>query len=418
MLLWGDPEYVRRYSASTALYDSPNWDVQEPLATKMEAQRPDLPPFDLMPAQYRYYDYEFERYWHFFQVWGRLGYNPDTPAEVWQREFRRRFGAAAAPHVEAGLHRASQVLPMIVASVYPYWGFPTTRGWAERQALGTSLARYAANEGTDVGLFESFDAAAKRILANEATAKVTPDATSRWFDQAADDVLEHVRAAEAAIGDKRGREFDSTMTDLRILAQLARFHARRSLAAVHYDLYRRGQRKAELFAAARGEREAVAAWRDLVAAAGDRYAFDLVMGPAKFDLAGHWRDELAQLEANLQKLDQQSGPPDDPAAKEPTWTPRTTGDLTPPTVEHDRILTAPPGQPLQITAHATDPSGVRSLRLRYRHVTQYEDYQTLDMHPTGRPNEYAATIPGEFLVPRWDAMYFIEAIDGEGNGTI
>ena len=94
VLLWGDPEYVRRYRRSTALYDSPNWDVQEPLATKMEAQRPDLPPFDLMPAQYRYYDYEFERYWHFFQVWGRLGYNPDTPAEVWQHEFRRRFGDA------------------------------------------------------------------------------------------------------------------------------------------------------------------------------------------------------------------------------------------------------------------------------------------------------------------------------------
>ena len=48
-----------------------------------------------MPARYRYYDYEFERYWHFFQLSGRLGYNPDTPAEVWQREFRRRFGAAA-----------------------------------------------------------------------------------------------------------------------------------------------------------------------------------------------------------------------------------------------------------------------------------------------------------------------------------
>jgi hypothetical protein len=392
--------------------------VQEPLATKMEAQRPDRTPFDLMPAQYRYYDYEFERYWHFFQVWGRLGYNPDTPAEVWQREFRRRFGVAAAPHVEAGLHRASQVLPMIVAAVYPYSGFPTTRGWAERQALGTSLAKYAANEGTDVGLFESFDAAAKRILAGEATAKVTPDATSRWFDATADAVLEQVRAAEAAIADKRGKEFDSTMTDLRILAQLARFHARRSLAAVHYNLYKRGQRRAELFAAIRGEHEAFAAWSDLVAAAGDRYTFDLVMGPARFDLAGHWRDELPQLKANLVELEGQRRVADDAIAKERVWTPRTTGDLAPPTIAHERVLTAPTGQPLQIIAHATDPAGVRSLRLRYRHVTQYENYQTLDMQPTGQPDEYAATIPGEFLGPQWDAMYFIEAIDGAGNGTI
>ncbi len=50
ILSWSDPE---RYGVTTHLYDSPNWDVQQPLATKMEAQRPDLPTFDRMPAQYR-----------------------------------------------------------------------------------------------------------------------------------------------------------------------------------------------------------------------------------------------------------------------------------------------------------------------------------------------------------------------------
>jgi hypothetical protein len=59
-----------------------------------------------------------------------------------------------------------------------------------------------------------------------------------------------------------------------------------------------------------------------------------------------------------------------------------------------------------------------SLRLRYRHVTQYENYATLEMQPTGKANEYAATIPGEFLKPEWDAMYFLDAIDGAGNGAI
>jgi len=102
VFLWGDPEFVRRYSVGTALYQSPNWDVQEPLATKMEAQRPTMPVFDLLPAKYRYYDYEFERYWHFYQVWGRGGYNPASAADIGQREFARRFGAAG-PHLAAGL---------------------------------------------------------------------------------------------------------------------------------------------------------------------------------------------------------------------------------------------------------------------------------------------------------------------------
>jgi hypothetical protein len=417
VLLWGDPEYVRRYSESTQLYASPNWDVQEPLATKMEAQRPDLPVFDLMPEKYRHYDYEFERYWHFFQVWGRAGYNPRTSPEVWQREFRRRFGPAAAPHVEAGLRRASQVLPMIVAAVYPYRLFPTTRGWAERQSLGPNLADYARNEGTDTEQFEDFIAAARRILAGGTTTKRTPDATSRWFDATADAILASVRAAETSAGAKRNREFDATITDLRILAQLARFHARRAIAAVHYNLFLRGLKLAELYAATLQEREAVAAWRELVAIAGDRYAGDLAMGARNHNLCGHWRDELKKLEANLKELEEQCCPPDEAILKEPVWTPATDGDREAPRVTHERASLVRAGEPLRITARVTDPSGVRSVRLRHRHVTQFEDYATLEMQPTDQPDTFAATVPGGFIVPQWDFMYFLEVMDARGNGA-
>ncbi len=416
VLLWGDPEYVRRYSASTALYASPNWDVQEPLATKMEAQRPDMPTFDLMPPQYRYYDYEFERYWHFFQVWGRVGYNPETPPDVWQHEFQRRFGAAGQP-LEEGLHRASQVLPMIVAAVYPYRLFPTTRGWAERQSLGASLADYATNEGTDVEQFESFADAAKRILAGGVTSKRTPDATSRWFHETADAILASVKAAEASVGAQRNREFDSTVTDLRILAQLARFHARRAIAAVHFNLFKRGLKLGELLAATLTEKEAVAAWRELVAVAGDHYNHDLAMGARAHNLCGDWRTELATLEYNFKQLEEQCCPPEEAVTREKVWTPATTGDRTPPTVEHERAKLARPGTPLRIEARVTDPSGVQSVRLRYRHVTQFEDYATVEMKPEGNAGVFAATVPGDFIEPRWDFMYFIETIDKAGNGA-
>ena len=66
----------------------------------------------------------------------------------------------------------------------------------------------------------------------------------------------------------------------------------------------------------------------------------------------------------------------------------------------------------------TDPSGVASVRLRYRHLTQYEDYLSLDLLPTSAAGEFAATVPGDFLVPQWDFMYFIEATDRAGNGTM
>jgi hypothetical protein len=420
VLLWGDPEYVRRYSASTALYDSPNWDVNEPLATKMEAQPPDAAPFALMPEKYRSYDYEFERYWYFYRLWGRLGYDPDTPAEVWQRELARRFGAAA-PHVEAGLARASRVLPMVVAAVYPYRLFPTTRGWAERQPLGRTLAEYARNEGSDVELFESLAAAAQRLAAGGATAKRTPEATARWLDATADSVLAHVAAADRAAGARHGAELETALTDLRILAGLARFHARRARAAVQYDLFGITHDSTALDAAIAGERAAVDAWRGMVDAAGDRYAFDLAMGACSYDLCGHWRDALPGLEAGLRQLEQLR-PGRSTAALEGAVRPKAAGastaDTSAPVVRHTPVASAPAGQPLRIAATVTDPSGVRSVRLRYRHVTQFEDYETLEMTPTGRPGEYVATVPGEAIAPAWDFMYFIESIDGAGNGAM
>ena len=38
----------------------------------------DAKPHDFLNSRYRYFDYEFERYWAFYRVFGRLSYNPET----------------------------------------------------------------------------------------------------------------------------------------------------------------------------------------------------------------------------------------------------------------------------------------------------------------------------------------------------
>jgi dienelactone hydrolase len=40
------------------------------------------------------------------------------------------------------------------------------------------------------------------------------------------------------------------------------------------------------------------------------------------------------------------------------------------------------------------------------------------MTPTGKRDQYHAVIPAEHVLPQWDLMYFIEVIDGRGNGKI
>lgn len=52
ILLWGDPEYVRRFSESAHLYNGTSYEVNEPLATKMEAQPHDAVPFQLLNSKY------------------------------------------------------------------------------------------------------------------------------------------------------------------------------------------------------------------------------------------------------------------------------------------------------------------------------------------------------------------------------
>lgn len=69
-----------------------------------------------------------------------------------------------------------------------------------------------------------------------------------------------------------------------------------------------------------------------------------------------------------------------------------------------------------MAAKVEDASGVRSVRLRYRRLTQFEDYRTADMMLDPKTGLYTACIPGDFITPKWDLIYFIEAIDHHGNG--
>lgn len=420
VLLWGDPDFARRFVESTRLYDGAGFEVNEPLCTKMEAQPHDAKPFELLGPARRYYEYEFERYWHFFQVFGRLGYNPDTAPEAWEREFEKRYGPEAGPFVEEALHRASWVLPRIVASCYPYGSFPMTRGWAEKQRLG-DLPAYARAEGSDIQQFASFDEEAQVLIEGGETAKLRPGENSRWFAQRAGQIAAAVAEAEIRIGARRGKEFDSTVTDLRILTNLALFHSRRIPAAVSYRLFERTQDPQTLADAIAHERHAVEAWRQLVLAAGDFYADDLMMGVRGAGLCGHWKDELAALEKGLSALErQQRELKTMPTAR---LAPRfqltaIAGDGTAPEVVHQPVTSARAGERLAITADVRDPAGVKWVRLRYRNVNQHQDYRTRPMPPGGGDNLYRAVIPPEDIPPTWDLMYFIETMDADGNGRI
>lgn len=268
--------------------------------------------------------------------------------------------------------------------------------------------------------FASFDEEAQMLIDGGETARTRPPETSRWLLRTAEEVLSLVDQARKRAGDSAGKELLSTLVDLRILAHLALFHARRIPAAVSHRLFERTGNPQALEEAIHQERAAVEAWRGLVASAGDVYAEDLMMGVRGAGLCGHWREELTALDEGLAALEGRRAAAGGPAgAPAPRYRPvPSDGDADPPSVTHDRIHAAPAATALTVSADVQDPSGIKWVRLRYRSVNQKEDYRTLPMLPAGPPGRYQATVPAEQVVPSFDFMYFIEAMDAAGNGGI
>ena len=295
---------MRRFAASTHLGGATGFEIHEPLATKMAGHPHDLKPFELLSPSYRYYDYEFQRYWYFFQVFGRVSYNPGTPAEEWNHEFVARFGKDAAPYIKQGLQRASQILPEITAYCQPADHYPTTRGWPERQRQG-DLPQYVEANPSDTQQFESIKDAADDILTGRSSPKITPMQTSRWFARASSNVRKLIAAAEQKAGPHPGKEFASTIVDLKILSDLAAYHSHRAAAGLSYALFEKTHDLNALDDAIHDETEATGAWADIVRDAGDVYNFDLMMGLPQADLSGHWRDELVKLKDGLAALKKQ-----------------------------------------------------------------------------------------------------------------
>ena len=418
-LLWSDPEYVRRFALAARLYDGNSFEVNEMLATKMLGEDHSAEPFQLLTPDFQYYRYEFERYWAYYTVWGRMSYNPDINDEILELEYAGKFGNEAGKALMHGLELASQVLPRIVAASYPYRHFPTTRGWAEMQRQ-YDLPAYAKAEGSDIQQFMNMDEYADLLIIGSATPKRTPLQTSRWFRTTSDEILAWVSKAEDGVVNRKNNEFVSTVTDLKILAHLAAYHSYRLIAGIHYNLYEKRDDPHALDDAIAQEEAARDAWARIVEAAGNIYSRELIFGVEAVGFSKHWKDQLEELDRGLEALKGlRAGLSLSPEQEKKDYLAvKGAMEQEAPTVTLERVSRAIPGKDLTINARVSDPSGVNWVRLRYRHLTQFEDYLTLEMKLDPDKGTYSAQIPGEFILPEWDLIYFIEAMDSLGNGCM
>jgi hypothetical protein len=293
LLLWGDPDYVRRFAPTTLFENASGFELCAPLSQKGYGNAPgDWRIF--RDSGREYYRWEFERYWSTYSLFGRLTYDPSESDEIWLRELRTRFGADAAPAVADAYEAASRVLPLIMGTATPDYNMYT---WAEKDSGG--LINFYLHYGSyDPYRITSFMEFVKDVVAGRASGKKTSEDMARSLDAEADVVEKALEKADAS-GDQGGKEYWATRKDFQILSGMARFFAQKIRATYKLGLFYEAGDYDCLEQAVGHAEKALETWKGLSAAADEIYSPNLVMGPGSY---GHWKDNIVFVEDDLKQL--------------------------------------------------------------------------------------------------------------------
>jgi len=137
------------------------------------------------------------------------------------------------------------------------------------------------------------------------------------------------------------------------------------------------------------------------------YMADITVGEHP-QLHGHWLDRLPEIDADIErmtaKMSQAAAGPGSPAARAAIQQALAHPRRAPLDCRHTPAAHFQPGRPLAIEL-ATNRTAA-SVRLFYRHVTQAERFESLEMD--GRDNRYRATIAGDYTNSVYPLEYYFE----------
>ena len=85
-------------------------------------------------------------------------------------------------------------------------------------------------------------------------------------------------------------------------------------------------------------------------------------------------------------------------------------------VQHVPITACKSGNDISIKAVVDSAYPLRKAILHYSYVNQFEEMHGVDL--VHKDNEYSAIIPGSYIVPEWDLLYYFEFVDELGSGII
>lgn len=292
LLLWGDPQFVRRAAPTFHLGAGIGFEIDPPLAQKGFGNRPGVwGVFTEANQDRRFWKWEFERYWMFYALWGRLTYNPHESDSFVLAELGRRFGAAA-PDVLDAYANASGVINEIVAA---HLADPNMYVWPEINPGGL-IDAYRDVIPSDWRCIASVSEAVDNRVRRVASAKQTPRDTAARLNGLARRAENAVARADRKLAADHA-EWRSTRPDLQVLSFLARYHALKQTAVDQVTCFDVTGDSRALAAATRDLERALRVWERLVRLTDGLYPEEMAFGP---DDVGHWKDKLPYVRHDLE----------------------------------------------------------------------------------------------------------------------
>lgn len=294
--VWGDPEYVRTFTRSLHLGDGLGFEISPPLAQKGYGNEPGA--WRVLHPEHEYYRWEWERYWLFHVLFGRITYDGGGSSDPWMRRLRERFGDGAAAALEAHV-AGSQVVSFLIRF---NMSDPNMYIWPEADTGGL-LDFYLSVPPSDPARMKGFVEAAAEELAGSRTARLGP----RWAAAHLAAAGRRCLQAAAALGsieaddEQRRKELVAIAVDVEALGELALYHADKTDAAGALAMYYATGDRGLLHRARRSLAEARPHWERLAAVTDGFYTDHQVTGPVD---SGHWKDKLTLVDEDEHRLDE------------------------------------------------------------------------------------------------------------------
>jgi hypothetical protein len=421
LFLWGDADYARRFSRSCSLSGAAGFQVNAPLSLKYGHELSHKAPWKIFRDEsLNQARWEEERFWLWYTLYGRLGYNSHTDNEVWEGEFVRRFGEKKGMLFEQALTIASRIVPLITTVHMPV--HPSLRYWTE---LNTGWALFAENnlnkiapydfyksitygstEPSDHGLFYGIDEYAHDVhTAKKAQGKYTPLQYAAWLQELSYDTARLIQCLKEEGIDEA--EIKAACLDMEMVSHLGMYHAQKIHSAYALASWNETGCTQFLLDSHRFLARAIESWQALAELGRKEYYHDLDFSSAgSTTRRGTWGNltpellkDLSSVQSLLEKnglAAAEAGEPTEDVSCQKSF--EITADFPP---------AARNGQTIRIRAAVAGMMGCPTVPvLHYRNVNQLEgEFKTVRMEKAGEG--FHAEIPAEEVTSSWDIMAYV-----------